>query len=61
MSFADVPEAIAQGDTECEALAAAKNALDYEASHSVAAGLLRAYAIVLESDAIAKLIEQPPG
>ncbi len=51
MSFADVPEAITQGNTECEALAAAKDALDSEASHPVAAGLLRAYAIVLEPDA----------
>ena len=60
VSFADIPEAISQGNAESEALAAAKDALESEASHSVAAGLLRAYAIVLESDAIAKLIEQPP-
>ncbi len=31
-----------------------------EASHPAAIGLLRAYAIVLESDAVTELIEQPP-
>jgi hypothetical protein len=32
-----------------------------EASHPAAVGLLRPYAIVLEPDAVAELIEQPPG
>ena len=32
-----------------------------ETSHPAATGLLRAYAIVLETDTVAELIEQPPG
>ena len=32
-----------------------------EASHPAAVGLLRAYAILLEPNAVAELIEQPPG